>query len=150
MTSSTSPHLAQLPSTFSMPDIGYGFVRPSGEIGELLGYADDAFNPLISQLVIIGSTHAGLLGSAITSTSPTSGLVQRSPVFVTHTHQVESPWIALRRWLLDRVSEVVPVDDKPQYEKDRQHIDQDRISSLRRAGAHESADIYRWYEQKEE
>ena len=152
MIHSTAPQSLQFRGTLSMPDFASTTTSTlGGDIDELLGYAGDALSPLANQLTMpIGVHQSPFLGTTVTSTTSTFDMVQPSQSIIAAVLQGESPWLALRRRLLERMSEIESVDDLPRYERDRQHIDQDRIASLRRARAHESADLYRWYEQKEE
>jgi hypothetical protein len=133
-----------------MPDFASGITGLGYSVNELLGYAGDALSPLATQLTITTGGQSLLLGTTLTSTTPTFGIVQQSPSIIGAALQVESPWLALRGWLLEKISEIGIVDDRPRYERDRQHINRDRIAGLRQARAHESADLYHWYEQKEE
>jgi hypothetical protein len=150
MIHSIVPQSLQLPSTLSMPDFASSDSGLGNDVDELLGYAGDALNPLASQLTVAISSQSFVLGMTVTSTSSPFGIMQQGPSILATALQLESPWLALRSRLLERISEIETIDDQPRYERDRQHIDQDRIAGLRRVRAHESADLYHWYEQKDE
>jgi len=154
MIHSTAPQSPHFPATWSIPDFASSTSGLSDDVDQLLGYAGDALSPLAAQLTVYtggyvsGQSH--LTGTTITSTTSTFGIVQPSPSIIAAAMQVESPWLALRNRLLEKISEVGTVEDRPRYQRDRQYIGQERIANLRRARAHESADLYHWYEQKEE
>jgi hypothetical protein len=150
MIRSTAQQLVQSPGTLSMPDFASGHSRPGDDVDELLVYAEDALSPLATQLAVIAIGHPHVWGTAATTITSTCGTLQPTPSILSPTVQSAIPSLALRDRLVEIIAKLGSVDDQVRYERDRQHVDQDRLANLRQARAHESTDLYHWYEQKEE